>query len=297
MAVSICQVETDQREKEMALHGRGSFPVACYEDDMQVVKVPIHWHDEYEYIVSVKGDVTVCLGGEEILLQEGDSLFINSGCLHGVKSVDWEESVLRSLVILPKFIGGSSDSYIWQKLLLPFQGQKAPAYLLLNSEADWQKKLTKSMLSAWDAITGESYDYENEARFLISRAMRILVDHLTEMSFQYHDHDPVLHRMKMLLSYIDTHYMEDIGNPDLMELCHCSESVLLRSFRQVIGTSPIQYLLQVRIQKAAEMLLTTNEKSYGVALACGFRDVSYFTKMFKRYMGATPMEYRKRIGN
>lgn len=88
--------------------------------------------------------------------------------------------------------------------------------------------------------------------------------------------------------------MNDISNPNLMNLCDWSESVLLRNFRQVTGTSPMQYIINHRIQKATEMLITTDLKSCDIALSCGFHDFSYFTKTFKRIMNMTPVEYRKK---
>ena len=291
MAISICNVHTNNSQKETTFHGSVNFPVACYEDDMQLMNVPIHWHDEYEYIIATKGIVTVLVNDEQIHLHVGDSIFINSECLHGVKSVTDEDSILRSLVILPKLIGGSADNIIFQRIIVPFSSTDAPSYILMNHNTKWQKDIANAMLSAWDSITTESYDFENEARYQISKAMRILVDHLSETEHRK-SNDILLNRIKISIAYIEEHFAEDISNRDLLELLNCSESVLLRSFHQVVGISPMQFLMNHRIQKAAEMLLTTDLKSCDIAVSCGFHDFSYFTKIFKRSMGMTPIEYR-----
>lgn len=292
MAISICDVHTNQSQKDTTPYGSVDFPIACYEDDMQVISVPVHWHDEYEFIIATKGLVTLFANGEQIELNTGDSIFINSGCLHGVKSVTDEVSVLRSLVILPKLIGGSSDSIIFKRLVVPFSVKEAPSYILLNENSNWQNDISEHMLKAWSAITSESFDFENESRYQISKAMRILVEHLPEVNLSFQSNDALLERIKHSISYIKEHYSDDISNRDLMKLLDCSESVLLRSFKQVVGTSPMQFLLNFRIQKAAEMLLTTDFKSKDIANYCGFHDFSYFTKIFKRNMGITPSRYR-----
>ena len=291
MAISICDVHINNNQKDTPLYGNVNFPVACYEDNMQLMNVPLHWHDEYEYIYATKGIVTVYVNTEQIKLNVGDSIFINSECLHGVKSVTDEDSILRSLVILPKLIGGSADSIISQRIIVPLRLSSSPSYILLNNNSKWQKDIAKAMLTAWDSITNESYDFENEARYQISKAMRIMVDHLSETNYRK-SNDILLNRIKLSISYIETHFNEDINNQDLMQLLDCSESVLLRSFKQVAGISPMQFLLNHRIQKAAEMLLTTELKSCDIAVSCGFHDFSYFTKIFKRTMGMTPIEYR-----
>ena len=291
MAISICDVHTNNKQKETTAHGSVNFPVACYEDDMQLMNVPLHWHDEYEYIIATKGIVTVLVNDEQINLHVGDSIFINSECLHGVKSVTNQDSILRSLVILPKLIGGSADNIIFQRIIVPFGSMDAPSYILMNNNTKWQKDIANAMLSAWDSITKESYDFENEARYQISKAMRILVDHLSETDHRK-SNDILLNRIKFSIAYIEEHFAEDISNRDLLELLNCSESVLLRSFHQVVGISPMQFLMNHRIQKAAEMLLTTDLKSCDIAVSCGFHDFSYFTKIFKRNMRMTPIEYR-----
>ncbi len=292
MAISICDVHTNQTGKDTTPYGSVEFPVACYEDDMQILSVPVHWHEEYEFIVATKGLVTVYVNGKHIELNPSEAIFINSGCLHGVKSTVEKVSVLRSLVILPKLIGGTTDSVIYKKLVLPFSSKEAPAYIVLNEGKNWQKKITDHMLSAWAVITEESFDYENEARYQVSKAMRILVEHLSEIDTPTKSNDILLERMKIAISHIEAHYADDISNHDLMELLDCCESVLLRNFKQVVGTSPIQFLMNYRIQKAADMLLTTDLKCCDIAASCGFHDISYFTKIFKRTMGVTPSMYR-----
>lgn len=292
MAISICDVHTNQSKKDITSYGSADFPIACYEDDMQLINVPVHWHEEYEFIVATSGIVTTYVNGEHIDLKPNEAIFINSGCLHGVKSVINEPSILRSLVVLPKFIGGSVDGIIYKRLILPFSEKGAPSYIILSDNTDWQKVLIESMLSAWSAITSESFDYENEARYYVSKAMRILVDHLSEAAAPSGANEPLLNRMKIAITHIESNYSDDISNNDLMELLGCSESVLLRSFNQVVNTSPMQYLMNYRIQKAAELLISTDLKSCDIATSCGFNDISYFTKIFKRKMGVTPSKYR-----
>lgn len=125
--------------------------------------------------------------------------------------------------------------------------------------------------------------------------MRILVEHLSEIATPTKSNNILLDRMKIAISHIEAHYADDICNHDLMELLDCSESVLLRNFKQVVGTSPMQFLMNYRIQKAAEMLLTTDLKSCDIVASCGFHDISYFTKIFKRTMGVTPSMYSDTI--
>ena len=87
MAIQICDVHTDQRLKEQTQHGDLLFPVACYEDDMAVDNVPMHWHEELEYILATAGTVTVQVGTEKRTLEKGAGVLINTGVLHAVQHV------------------------------------------------------------------------------------------------------------------------------------------------------------------------------------------------------------------
>ena len=294
MAISVCNVHTNGKAKDTAPCGREDFPLACFEDDMAAMTVPIHWHDEVEYITAVAGRVTVTLDTEEAVLEEGDGVMINGGCLHAVRPVTGGVSVLRSLVFRPSLIGGSSDCCLWQRLVTPLAAPGAPTHWLLPGHEDWCRAMRGRMLSAWESVTGETCDYENEARYHAAGALRILLDNSPALRQEPED-ALVISRVKTALTFIDEHYMEDLTNGDLTAVCACSESVLLRCFRQAVGTPPMRYLLRYRIGKAAELLVSTGRKSGDIALSCGFHDLSYFTKLFRRTTGLTPAAYRKRF--
>lgn len=92
--------------------------------------------------------------------------------------------------------------------------------------------------------------------------------------------------------YLETHYMEDISLQDAAEQLHYSDAYFCRFFKQNFDKSFIMYLSELRIEKAKELLadITVNIKEIGQEV--GYRDSSYFTKVFKRITGVTPSEYR-----
>ena len=74
-----------------------------------------------------------------------------------------------------------------------------------------------------------------------------------------------------------------------------SESACLRSFRQMLGITPIQYVKQYRVEKAAELLRSTRLKTGEIGAECGFTDGSYFIKIFREIKHCTPKEYRMKF--
>jgi transcriptional regulator GlxA family with amidase domain len=70
---------------------------------------------------------------------------------------------------------------------------------------------------------------------------------------------------------------------------------LLRQFKQYTGLSPINYLIALRIQKAKELMISTDLPLVQIALESGFYDQSHFSNCFVKLVGLTPGEYRRRI--
>jgi len=79
---------------------------------------------------------------------------------------------------------------------------------------------------------------------------------------------------------------------DLAKAAMCSPTHLRRLFQKVVGMPPRQWLLERRLQKAAQMLQTTNKTVQQIADACGFESLSHFTRYFKAKFGMAPSQYR-----
>lgn len=86
--------------------------------------------------------------------------------------------------------------------------------------------------------------------------------------------------------------MEELNTAQIAGSAMVSESECLRCFHKTIGMPPIQYMKQFRVQKAAELLLSTEKKIGDIGAECGFLDTSYFTKVFREMKGCTPGMYR-----
>jgi AraC-like DNA-binding protein len=69
---------------------------------------------------------------------------------------------------------------------------------------------------------------------------------------------------------------------------------LCRVFKAYTGKTVVGYLVERRIQAAIWRLRESDEKVISIALACGFNDLAYFNRTFKRIVGATPSDYRRR---
>ena len=99
---------------------------------------------------------------------------------------------------------------------------------------------------------------------------------------------------QMCLRMIHERYAEDINAVDVAAFAHLSVSWFAAIFRREVGQSFVNYLTNVRINAAKERLRQCSDKISVIAMQVGIEDVAYFHRLFKRYTGMTPLQYRNR---
>jgi len=95
-------------------------------------------------------------------------------------------------------------------------------------------------------------------------------------------------------AYVAENLHEKISAKSVATLCSLSPFHFSRSFKRICGMTFSEYLMEARIKKAIELLQDPGASVTGVCFEVGFRDSSYFGKIFKRYAGITPSQYRDR---
>ena len=295
MALSVCgALFTDPQGRELAEHGTPLFPVACYHDDISEGPVPWHWHDELEILVVETGTVRVSVNGADYMVKQGEGFFINTEALHGVWSAGAGPCYLQSVVFHPRLVGGSVDSILWQKYLEPLLSDQCRPCVHLPNVREWEKTASKAIEAAWRSCVSEAEGFEFEVRGQLSRLIFLLTKNCPPA--EKRPSEKTLRdgeRIKTMLQYIQEHYNGELTLPEIAESANLSENECLRCFRSMIGSTPIQYVKQVRIQRAAELLVSTDRKISDIGAECGFQEMSYFAKTFRELKGCTPGEFRK----
>jgi AraC-like DNA-binding protein len=103
-----------------------------------------------------------------------------------------------------------------------------------------------------------------------------------------------LNQISELLGHLEQHYAEPLTIDDLAKVARMSQSTLFRVFRHIMGRSPVDYLIRLRVGKAAQILRRESLRITEVSEAVGFSDSNYFSRQFHQVMGVTPREYRLR---
>jgi two-component system response regulator YesN len=149
--------------------------------------------------------------------------------------------------------------------------------------------------TAESELAGGSSGTKVDAESLRSRLATIADTYLGQGSASDPSHTSADRRIGQVKDFIRSHY--DV--PDLsvaMVAAHVglSESYLCTFYRQACGVTVKDFVTQVRVSRAKDLLRTTFDKLQTIALLVGYRDANYFSTVFKREVGMTPGEYRER---
>lgn len=274
--------------RENEEHRTNRLPVAYYlvNEHHPRYEMTHHWHKEFEIIFVRRGSLSVTLDEEIYELAEGEMLFINPGVIHSgcPHNCEYECAVFRLEAPLRQYLLGSPDG----KSLLA--GERALPPLLPNTNKTAQTvalRLIETMrkqpigfeLSAFSAIA--------ELFGLVLREELLISPETTSGGFA----ERIL-PFENAVSYIEEHFSEPITLAELAETAGISRKYFSEYFKKVSGKSPFEYLAGYRVERAAELLLHTDRAVTDIALDCGFNDLSYFIKTFKRQTGTTPAKWR-----
>ncbi len=248
-----------------------------------------HTHDFPEIGIILEGKGTYHLDGEYVPVQAGDVLIFNPGVGH--ESMIYSPEERRS-----EFFVGFTD--------VEFIGMR-PNHIDLKQGGN----ILHTKGKTWRAIYHicEEMEKENLARtpgrylMLKSFLVQLLLHIVRE---QMEPEEPVEGRKfgyggkqdvaTQIADYLEEHYAERISLDQIAENMYLSPFYISKLFKAEIGKSPIQYLIQIRMEKAKELLEREVDLSVSeVAEQVGYDDMYHFSKLFKKAYGISPSKVRK----
>ncbi len=255
-------------------------------------------HETFEMVYIKSGSGVFEIGEQNVSVGSNDIVIIKPNQSHklNVKSeggcdfivlyfkfMDQTEHTL-SEVSLGDFInfvsGRESGSFIKLKV-----SQKNDIIVLLN-------RILKEQTS--DQLGSDLLNYLMlmELFVLISRALK------AEWENSIKNKSPKIKElMQSAIQFVHNNFEREISITDIAKYVFLSPSYFTRAFKENTGLSPMQYLLNIRIKRACELLQETDQKVGEIALSVGFSNQQRFNDMFKKQTNMTPMQYRNSSKN
>jgi two-component system, response regulator YesN len=127
----------------------------------------------------------------------------------------------------------------------------------------------------------------------IDEILRALYVFFTQFSTLFRKKQITSREVKQAVDYIETNFSSDLSLQGVAEYVSLSPNYLSTLFKKEINASFTDYLTEIRIEKAKELLLDTYLKTYEIADSVGYNENAYFCKTFKKVTGKTPSEFRR----
>ncbi|MBQ4145049.1 MAG: helix-turn-helix transcriptional regulator [Clostridia bacterium] len=247
---------------------KGPLRIREFENDTHI-KFYLHWHEHTELLYVMDGEMTVRCGDEMFELKKNDCIIINSNELHQGFGGHCRYGCI---ILSPEFF--DHQYYVFENKI------NDPVI------TDYMYKIFSNFNQL--EITLENKGYAHLAMFYLIN--NYCIKKLDDLS--YIRHFEKLDKINSTMKYIDDNYAGDITTEMLAGRLHISEGHFCHIFKEIVGKSAKEYLIEIRLQKATDLIRTTDLTITEIALSCGFSDSNYFSRLFKKYIGHTPSTYR-----
>lgn len=255
-------------------------------------RISLHYHDHYELLVSLSGNLVYTVAGQQYSLESDTLLIIAPYQLHQPRT--WNDGYTERICLrfAPSLLTLFSDQEIALDSAFSITDSEAARLLKLNSR---ESRTIFSLMQALlyeqkHEIYGKNMAERTLLTLLFLSVQRAVMQGVKTMPAS----DPVSLLVHQIASYIENNHTKQITLELLEKEFHISRSWLSRCFLQSVGCPPYKYLLQKRLQHA-ERLLREGVPPQQAALVSGFRDYTNFYRQFCSFYGMSPRMWKERM--
>lgn len=240
----------------------------------------LHWHEHIElhYVMSGRG-IFYC-NQKKIMAEKGSLVVINSNELHrGIV----EDKNMKAFVMIFE--------------LSAFSREVAHAGIVFRNLIEDDTRIQGMMREFSKECENQEIGYKLACKGILYQLITYLMRNYAVLKLNEIENskrNKNLIRLNTVIQYIQEHYTETISNQTLAEMVHLSEDRFNHLFKESMGISPLNYVNDIRLKKA-DNLLKTGEYTVGEAASmAGFGDINHFGRLFRKKYGCTPSSVSSR---
>lgn len=248
-----------------------------------------HWHEHLQFFYFTEGKALLRCGSKKIEVFANDIVIINSNELHSIENscADLKYYVIR---IDLSFLFSNQIDSCQTKFMTPLANNMILFQNLIRNDTGFLKYINEIIREYFSKEIG----FELAIKGCTFKLIVLLLRNYIQKIYTPKELNSKITKLKKFseaLRYIENNYTKQITLDKLANLSHISTYHFCRLFKESTGQTVIEYINNLRIKKAILLLKESNLNITEIALACGFNDANYFSRIFKKSTNMRPSNY------
>ncbi len=283
----------DHQLREYIPHNATKFPITYFHDELALLPDwtgPLHWHPDFEIATAECSVLDYQVGGQHIILEAGDSILVNGNVLHGIKQLSGNHPDPMPNIVFSGTLLAPETNTIYQKHILPFMQCDFLPFIVFRQNDISHKEINCLIKDIYRHMREKNECFELAVQRNINCIFEFISCNFDELPKNNATRIQINNqiRLQKMLSYIYENYSETVTLADIAKSADISRSEAGRCFRTYMGCSPIEALIQYRLQMAHQLLSERTQTLEQISSSCGFNSVNYFSRQFRKRYGCSP---------
>ena len=284
----------DLSHKEHRIHSSPYIPYSYYEcliPDYYPF-VPSHWHSEFEINYILDGEGTFRCDSNCATVKAGDIIVILPNMLHSITRNPNKKLKYETIVFNKSLIIGDVGDRCFQEFLYPLTSPSSNVELPISATSPYYSDIKACVRNIFSCIKENCGSLDFLLKSELIRMFWLVIE--SGCLSNCEDNAQLIKSILPAIHFIENNFRDKITIDMLAQKVHLSKSYFMFKFKAIIGMGALQYVEQVRIRAACEMLVSSDMTSSEIAFSVGFGNLSNFNRQFRKSIGCSPFEYRKK---
>lgn len=287
----------DYQMREYIPHNDTDFPITYFSNELVAVPDlagPLHWHPDFEIATAECAPLDYQVGEHHVILEAGDSIFVNQNMLHSVKQLAGDKPDKMPNIVFSGTLVAPETSTIYQKYVCPIVQCDSLPFIVFRHKDSSHGEVNCLIKDVYTKMSEKKACYELIVQRNINRIFEYISCNFNNFPKTHSTRIQINNqiRLQKMLKYIYENYSGPVTLEDIAKAANISRSEAGRCFQKYMGCSPIEALIQYRLQIACRQLSEKTKTLQEISAACGFNSVNYFSRQFKKAYGVTPGKNR-----